>query len=298
MSKQIYMNTQDNTLMHVYTTFASNPINTLKIARLKAKLPAFKVHKDTKLLIYQNRYTLSKLSNSKIWTEVEKALKLPNSDVFFNALFELGILEHIFPNLHELTTCKEGNLYHMEASVFEHTMMMLRHDKSNNIAVKLSILFHDIVKPYMHRTTGSGTGHEDEALINERLPNWIPSKLRKRVLLICKNHLKVYKLNLMSDRKIAKFFEQFTSKRSTFIDLLSLGEADANGTIISSFVSPDRRSRLDLSNLLALRDQIANYNPIPWIRTQANPSRYSISNHIHMKNIQLVKLSKLKAGFN
>ena len=277
-------------LRHTSDAFAEDPIRVLRIARFKAKYPGFKIHKTTKALIYTMRDKLHSLDQQRVWKEVEKALKLPDSDIFFNALFELNVLDIIFPELHDMTTCKEGNQYHMEASVFEHTMMMLRLAKDKSILTKLSILYHDIVKPHLHKTIGCGNGHDNVELIAERISSCIPTKLVPKILMITKNHIKIYKLNEMTTKKQAKFFEQFKRDQLTFKTLLELGEADANGTIISRFVKPDRRSRLDPVLLLKVFSLISTYSPKEWIDNQkTKPSGITIQNHIHHHNINICK---------
>ena len=66
------------------------------------------------------------LEPNRIYQETITALSYKHSYLFFETLFELGVLEEIFPSIYAFTTLKEGSLYHLESSVFVHTMEVLK----------------------------------------------------------------------------------------------------------------------------------------------------------------------------
>ena len=114
-------------LRHVSEAFCEDPLRVLRIARFRARLGIeWKIHASTKVLIYKMRDELLFLDKNRVYREVEMVFLGNNSYVFFNTLFELGVLDIIFPKIYMLTTLKEGNLHHLESSVFAHTMEVLR----------------------------------------------------------------------------------------------------------------------------------------------------------------------------
>ena len=277
---------EDGFLRHTSDAFCEDPVRVLRLARFRAKFPEFKIHRTTKVLVYGMREELKSLQPDRVWKEVEKALELENSHTFFETLFELGVLKEIFPHLYELTTLKEGNKHHREATVFEHTMRVLEQVSTESIAVKLGALFHDICKPESYRTYGDSSGHAESANVTRFILNdiQVPAKLLKSVVFMVNNHVKIYKMEEMSAKKIAKFLASFGKDVGLLKSVLTIGHADDKGRISLTEVKD-----IDDEKIHRAFVAIASYSPLEWIKANNNPSNEAIKNHVHQHNISCAK---------
>jgi tRNA nucleotidyltransferase (CCA-adding enzyme) len=273
-------------LRHTSEAFVEDPLRVLRLARFRAYLGAdWKISPSTKVLVYQMKNELDSLQADRVWKEIEKVLKLRTSHLFFETLFELGVLQIIFPFIYDLTTIKEGAKYHQESSVFVHTMMVLEDLKDESSLLKLTALYHDIAKPYCYRTYGNGAGHESIELVEPRIDIQIPKKLLKKMLLLISQHGKISLIKEMKPAKVASFYESFKGDKELFIALLRFKEADNNGRVCDEAKLP-----LDQEKLLMVFDKITKYSPKEWIKAQkVQPSGEQISEHIHKNNINIIK---------
>lgn len=273
-------------LRHTSLAFSEDPIRVLRVARLRAQFgQAWTIHPSTKVLIYSMKETLGALKPERVWKEVGKALELRHTELFFETLFELGVLDVIFPSLYALTTLKEGTPYHKESSVFVHTMMVLKHLQEASALLKLTALYHDIAKPYTYRQFGNGSNHEDRKLVQPLIDMPLPIKLKEKMLFLIDKHLKVFLFHEMKPSKIATFFEQFRKKRGLLLDLLTLIEADNKGRI-----SDIPKKPIDHDLIMKVFDAIASYSPKEWIDQQNKPlTGEMITQHIHLHAMGVVK---------
>ena len=273
-------------LRHTSEAFVEDPVRVLRLARFKTRFPDFRIHRDTKVLVYNMRNELRSLQPDRVWAEVVKVLALPNSYIFFDTLFELGVLDIIFPHIYTLTTLKEGNKHHMEPFVFAHTMMVLKEVSSKSMVTQLGALFHDIAKPISYRARGDSAGHEElpevEQFIRETFPS-IPRQVFKHTLTLCHNHVKIYKIPIMKHTTVAKYLYSYRGNRSLLGQQILLGEADDEGRTTlteTKDINPDK--------ILSVFNRIDGYSPALWIHEEDPQSDDAIKQHIHRCNIGFV----------
>ncbi len=274
-------------LRHTSEAFVEDPLRVLRIARFRAKLGyGWKIAPATKVLIYQMKEHLKELQPDRVYREVEKILDMENTHLFFETLFELGVLDAIFPSLYGLTTLKEGSVYHMEDSCFIHTMMVLKNLSKESRLLKLSALYHDIAKPYCYRTYGNSAKHDKIEIVEPLLDMQVPSKIKKRMLFIIENHIRVYILDTMKPSKVAQFFESFKRDKKLLEELIILSDADNQGRICIK-----EKKYLPKEKLLKCFELITDYSPKEWIDSQGKEkvSAEAIKQHIHRYNIEVVK---------
>lgn len=274
-------------LRHTSEAFCEDPLRVLRLARFRAKLGyEWKIHHSTKALVYQMREELRTLQKDRVYKEVEKVLDLSATNIFFETLFELGVLDIIFPSIYQLTTLKEGSLYHMEDSCFIHTMSVLKNLSNGSRLLKLTALYHDIAKPVCYRTYGNSSKHDKIELVEPLIDMNIPSKLRKKMLFIIENHIRIYILDRMKPSKIASFFELFKRDRALLESLIIFADADNQGRMCK-----DIKQNLPKEILLNIFDEIFSYSPTDWIKEQGEEevSAEAIKQHIHRYNTDVVK---------
>lgn len=277
---------EKKTLRHTSEAFCEDPLRVLRLCRFRAKFGyEWKIHPSTKVLVYSMRDELKSLQPDRVYKEIKKVLELQNSHLFFETLFELGVLDIVFPSIYQLTTLKEGSIYHKEGSVFIHTMMVLEKLKNQSPLLKLTALYHDIAKPYCYKKYGNSSDHENKEKVEPLLDIQIPIKLQKKMLFLISNHLRISKLNEMKTSKIAKFFESFKKDSSLLQNLITFAKADDEGR-----VTDIPKVKLDEKALFETLEAISNYSPKQWIDSLENiPSGEAIAQHIHKKNIEFVK---------
>lgn len=274
------------TLRHTSEAFCEDPLRVLRLCRFRAKFGyEWKIHPSTKVLVYTMRDELSALQPDRVYKEIKKVLELQNSHLFFETLFELGVLDIVFPSLYQLTTLKEGSVYHQEGSVFIHTMMVLEKLKDQSPLLKLTALYHDIAKPYCYKKYGNSSDHENKEKVEPLIDIQIPAKLKNKMLFLISHHLRISKLHEMKSSKIAKFLESFKKDSSLLEDLIIFVKADDKGRVTDL-----PKVKLDEKALFETFNVIASYSPKEWIDSLENiPSGEAIAQHIHKKNIEFVK---------
>jgi len=273
-------------LRHTSHAFKEDPLRVLRLARFKAKFSDFEIDKSTIALVKTMKDELKYLQKDRVYKEIQKVFALQNSEVFFITLLELEVLDVIFPNLYNLSKCIENNIYHQEENVFVHTMMVLKYLKNESNLLKFTALFHDIAKPIVYEKTNynNAGGHENIKLVENLLDIQVPSKLKKKMFVLIKNHIKIFNLKNMKNSTIATFFESYKKDKELFINQIIFANADENGRIGKT------KEALNEELLLSLFDTISNYSVKSWIEEQdSKPSGEAIKQHIHKKNIKFVK---------
>lgn len=282
LSKQVLRHTSD--------AFKEDPLRVLRLARFRAILPGkWTIAHETKVICHSMRLELHLLTSERIWKELEKVMRVNALPTFFETLYELRVLDVIFPEIYEMVHCREGSKHHREANVFVHTMMMLRTRSDFNVTEQMAILFHDVAKPYTYITYGSSAGHEKAGLVEPRLPAWIPVKLRKTVLFLIVNHTRIYKTSVMKSSKIATFLAQYKS-----YDLLEMqlrvAQADNDGRECDEGIA----KTIERSSIRTAHFCINTYSPVAFIKEyqELNSGKYPkghvVKQHIHRENIRIV----------
>lgn len=275
------------TLKHTSEAFIEDPLRVLRLARIRAKYGySWKIHHTTKVLVFNMKDELKSLQPDRVYKEVSKVLELENSHIFFETLFELGVLDVTFPSIHKLTTLKEGSVYHLESTLFEHTMMVLKNLSDKPALLKLTAIYHDIAKPHCYRTYGNSSKHDKVELVKPLIDMQLPVKLQKRMLFLIENHIKIYTFFEMKSSKIATFFESFRKDRKLLEELITFSDADNQGRICIK-----EKENLDRKLILSIFDDISNYSPKQWIDAQEKEelSANAIKQHLHDYNTSIVK---------
>jgi tRNA nucleotidyltransferase (CCA-adding enzyme) len=276
---------KNNILRHTSIAFSEDPLRVLRLARFQAKFSNFTIANETKIFVKNMKNELKYLQKDRVYKEIQKVFELEKSEIFFQTLLELNVLDALFPNIYKLSLCKENSIYHQEESVFIHTMMVLKELHNKSSLLKASAIYHDIAKPMMYKKTSGANagGHDNPKFVQKLIDIQLPLKLEKRMLIIIKNHLKIFNLDKMKANTIATFFEQYKKDKELFIAQLHFAKADNDGRIgIKTKV-------IDNEKLLLIFDKISTYSPKKWIDEQTNIlSGEKIKQHIHSINISIV----------
>lgn len=131
-------------------TFKEDALRPLRAAQFAARF-GFTI--DESVIEVAKTMDYTHLSKERVAVEIEKALMSNTPSIAFNYLREMGVIEQLFPFLHDLIGCPQNPVHHPEGDVWNHTMLVLdgaaqvRHSTETPIAFMYLALLHDIGKP-------------------------------------------------------------------------------------------------------------------------------------------------------
>lgn len=135
--------------------FEEDALRILRAIRFACQLD-FEIEESTSLEIHRGKDSLKNISAERIQTELCKMVCceiFPDMLVNFRDVFAVFI-----PNLSAMFDFKQNNPWHVH-DVFIHTVTALKSCKSDELCVKLAVLFHDIGKPFCYSEDEKGIGH-------------------------------------------------------------------------------------------------------------------------------------------
>lgn len=134
-------------------TFIEDSLRVLRAAQFAAR---FEFDIDAKTVELCKQIDVTDLPSERIWGEFEKLLlKSRKPSIGLKWLYDLGVVEQIFPELQALVRVPQESEWHPEGSVDIHTLMVVDEarkliddlDYAKKITVMLGALCHDFGKP-------------------------------------------------------------------------------------------------------------------------------------------------------
>jgi tRNA nucleotidyltransferase (CCA-adding enzyme) len=135
------------------TTFGDDSLRVLRALQFAARFE-FSLHDDTAALC--RRIPLDDLPSERIWGELEKLLlQAERPSIGFALALDLGVVDHLLPELKPLLGCEQEPEWHPEGDVWTHTLMVIDKarelnddlDRPRLVAVMLGAVCHDLGKP-------------------------------------------------------------------------------------------------------------------------------------------------------
>lgn len=128
-------------------TFSDDPLRMMRAIRFASQLD-FIPDKECKESIKKNRERIRIISAERIHTELNKIIESKKPSIGLNLLYETGLLEIIFPELHNMAGISIINKTGHKDN-FKHTLQVLDNiaNTTDNIWLRWSALLHDIGKP-------------------------------------------------------------------------------------------------------------------------------------------------------
>lgn len=145
-------------------TFSDDPLRMMRGIRFATQL-GFDIEDETFEAIRRNRERIKIVSRERIATELNKIVASPRPSIGFELLELTGLLELIFPELHNLKGVEHRGK-HAHKDNFEHTLKVLDNvaTKSDDLWLRWAAILHDIAKPlckaYDPKIGFSFHGHE------------------------------------------------------------------------------------------------------------------------------------------
>ncbi len=153
-------------------TFSDDPLRMMRACRFASQL-GFEIAGDTFHAIKQmkERIRITKsedtvVSQERITDEFLKIIASPKPSIGLNLLFKSGIMEIIFPEVHNLEGVDQRKDFHHK-DVFYHTLQVVDNisEKTDKLWLRFTALMHDIAKPptkkFFDDIGWTFHGHED-----------------------------------------------------------------------------------------------------------------------------------------
>lgn len=213
-----------------------DPLRLLRAIRIAAQLN-FKIERKSAQAIKKFSPFVLKTSKERVKQEFDKIMTLNKPSVGLRLLDQHGLLEKILPELSAVKkSFHNSSFYHLEGSVFEHTLLTVDCLPQNNLDLRYAGLFHDLGKDKIFAVRKIGK----DKINSFRNHHWrsvdkfrqIAKRLgfsktsQVRILWLIENHDDLYKFVKLSTQQQSKLI--FNPQIN---DLILLGKADDEANV-------------------------------------------------------------------
>lgn len=243
-------------LRHVSPAFSEDPVRILRLARFAARFASlgFRVSEATTALMKTmiDAGEVDALVPERVWQEMDRGLKEPNPEQFFEVLRSCDALAKIWPDLNALWGVPEKPEHHPELDTGIHTMMVLQRAAalSPNPVIRFAAVCHDLGKGKTPPSKWpSHVGHEESgvALIQAFAKQYrIPHEYRELAILVSRFHLHCHRVLELTPATLVKTLERLDAFRQPerFEQFLIACQADSQGRLGRTEISYPQADRM------------------------------------------------------
>lgn len=243
------------------TTFRDDPLRMLRAVRFKNQL-GFHLAPDLAEAIQRESERLEIISAERVREELFKMLVLPAGPQALEDLRELGLLRVFAPELMAMKGVTQGKWHHLD--VWDHTRLVLQNAGTQDIALALGCLLHDVAKPVTRTVDDQDQvrffGHEvvgadmaSKFLARLKCPNELIADVHQLV----RHHMRLVSSTTLSDAAVRRLIRDLGPNLGRLLDLC---EADA------SALKPGVKEQ-DLSGLRARIEKAETVTPAEALRS-------------------------------
>ena len=212
----------------------------LRAVRFKNNF-GFQYHPDTYNAIKKHAGLIARISKERIRDELNKMLMGANAEQGFEELFELGLLDHIAPEMVRMKGVGQPSIYHHEGDVWDHSKLSLKNLTSEeadpdplpeviSLNLRWATILHDIGKPDTFKYENERIRFDGHAERGAEIAQSLLKKLKfpkkdiERIAWLIEHHMMVVPLMEMPEKRQRHWF-----LLEGFPELLELYRADALG---------------------------------------------------------------------
>lgn len=194
--------------------FEEDPVRVFRLARFKARFPAFEID-DATYGKAMDMYTLD-VTPERVGIEFMKALQTVQPSKFFDTLGGMGHT-HFFDEVFELIGVPQPLKWHAEGDAFTHTMMVLDAAARDNMPIEVlfGALVHDLGKGTTYADIlPSHHGHEERgvplvAKFVDRLK--LGNEFKRIGQMVARYHTHVHNVYKLNPKTFVKVFDDIKS---------------------------------------------------------------------------------------
>ena len=194
----------------------------------------FEIDPNTRRAIEKLSPSLGAISKERVRDELVKIIETRRATAGIILLEELGLLEHVLPELRE--GLGVGQNKHHIYSVFEHNVKALDYTASKNYPfhVRMASLLHDVGKPKTKRGEGSNSTFYSHEYVGAKMTAKALDRLRfpkdftEKVSHLVRYHLFYYNVGEVTEAGVRRFLARVGPENVE--DLLKVREADRIGS--------------------------------------------------------------------
>ena len=199
----------------------------LRAVRFAAGLD-FNINNSLKSAISSAASMIKNISEERIFEEINRMLTGKNAEVSFRLMDEFGLLPILLPEITMMKNIPQGEDYHPEGDVFEHTMTILsKFPDDISLPIAWGALLHDVAKPTTFAITDRIRFTQHETIGAEMAKNILKrfkasNDLIDIVYRIVRDHMKFINVRSMKKSTLRRFIGD-----ADFRSLLEVHRIDA-----------------------------------------------------------------------
>ncbi len=211
--------------------FSEDALRMMRAVRFHAQL-GFAIEEKTLEAIKKNKKYLEHIAQERIKDELVKIILSDHPSGGVEMLRSVGLLRYIIPELEKGVGVAQ-NRHHIY-TIYQHSLMSLKHCPSSKLEVRLASLFHDIAKPQTKRGEGPYATFYNHDHMGARITEKILHRLRfsndviEKVKLLVDSHMFYYNPDEVTESSVRKLIRKVGLENMK--DLIDLRIADRLGS--------------------------------------------------------------------
>lgn len=227
--------------------FKEDPLRMMRLIRFAA-VKEWDIPKSVLKLTKKLANRIEIVSKERVRAELEKTMKTGKLKEAIRLMKVTGLLKYILPEVEALRGVQQGEKYHQEGDVYNHTLMVLENAKPG-IENQMAALLHDIGKPATQQVLPDKTtffehqhaGAEIAKAIMKRLK--FDKKTSDKVVTLVKRHMDPLFKKEVSEKNLRKYIREVGDE--TIDAILELAMADELGRLPARKEIPTLMERID-----------------------------------------------------
>jgi poly(A) polymerase len=189
--------------------FCEDKLRMIRAVRFAARFN-YHIESRTEKAIQRHASEIMETSAERIRDELAYILTGPNPGPGIRILDQLGLLEHVLPEVSAMKGVPQPAQFHPEGDVFQHTILMLDQLKSPSLVLALGVLLHDVGKPETFSVSDRIRFNQHQA-VGAEMTRKIMRRLRfsseqiRRVSALVDQHLRFIDVFRMKESTLKRF---------------------------------------------------------------------------------------------